>query len=56
MGDAMRRQLRHPPWMRLVAQIGEDDDIGDLADPSQRFERSRNQRLAVHFPAKELSE
>ena len=56
MGDAVRRELRHPPRMRLVAEIGEDDDVGDLADPPERLERARDQRLAVHFAAEEAVE
>ena len=54
VADAVLGQLVDPPGMRLVAEIGEDDDVGDLADPPQRFLGPWNQRLAVHLAAEEL--
>ena len=54
--DAMAGELLDPPRMGLVADIGEDDDVGDLADPPERLARSRHQRLAVHFGAEEFVE
>ena len=51
--DAVAGELLDPPAVRLVAEVGEDDDVGDLADPLQRLERARNQGLAVHLAAEE---
>ena len=56
MGDAVAGELVDPPRMRLVAEIGEDDDVGDLADPAERLDRAGDQRLAVHFAAEEMVE
>jgi hypothetical protein len=49
-------ELLDPPRMRFVAEVGEDDDVGDLADPPERFERAGDQRLAVHLAAEKSVE
>ena len=54
VGDAVRRQLLDPPAMRLVAEVGEDDDVGDLADAAQGLERAGHHGLAVHLAAEEI--
>ena len=54
MADSVARQLLDAPAMRLVAKVGQHDDIGNLADPPKRLDRARNRRLAMHFLPKKL--
>ncbi len=53
MAYPVARQLLHAPGVRLAAEVGEDDDVGHLADPAERLDRAGDQGLAVHLASKE---
>ncbi len=53
MPYAVGGELVDSPGVRLVAEIGQDDDVGDLSDPAEGLDRSRDQGLAVHLAAEE---
>ena len=52
--QAMGGKLVDPPRMRLIAKVGEDDDVGDLADPAQRFERGESVPRIEGLPVMEV--
>ena len=54
--DAVQGELIDAPGMGFVAQVGEDDDVGDLSNFAQRLDGTGNDCLAMHFLAKELLE
>jgi hypothetical protein len=56
VGDAVRRQLLDAPAVRLVAEIGQDDDVGNLADTAERLERAGHQGLAMHLAPEEIGQ
>ena len=53
--DAMAGEMLDPPRMRQLGDVGEDDDVGNLADPSERLNRAGHQCLAMHFILEEFA-
>src|SRR4029453_17544685 len=42
--------------MRLVAEVGGDDDVGNLPNPAERLEGAGHEGLAMHLAAEEIGE
>jgi len=56
VADAVLRQLLDAMVAAMVAQIGQDDDVGALGQRRQRFGGAGDQGLALHLGGKEFVE
>src|SRR3546814_8535529 len=56
MADVKGYELLDAALVIFVAQIGEDDDVGDLADRGERLDRARHDILPMHLAVEEAVE